>query len=253
MNRPSPTQNHRRSQSAATPTPTVPAVYDRRTSPSPVPAVYDRRTSPSPVPAVYDRRTSPSPVPAVYDRRTSPTQRPTPPQNHRRSQSAATPAPTVPAVYDRRKISRRSTAGFSLTEVVVALGLIMATALPTLGILSMGLGDARVAATQHSIEALRGTVRAQLQNTTWPTPTHSNRWNHSVYFDSKGAPSQDGTQVSASVEARMTAAPGLGFDSPAIETVKIEFLAIPSGENLGNCFVQRVRHDLLASANASAP
>jgi uncharacterized protein (TIGR02598 family) len=202
------TQKVRRSQSAATPTPTAPAVYDRRTSPQ------------TTVPAVYDRRTSPSPVPAVYD---------------------------------RRKISRRSTAGFSLTEVVVALGLIMATALPTLGVLSMGLGDAGVAATQYSIEALRGTVRAQLQNTTWPTPTHSNRWNHSVYFDSKGAPSQDGTQVSASVEARMTAAPGLGFDSPAIETVKIEFLAIPSGENLGNCFVQRVRHDLLASANASAP
>lgn len=164
------------------------------------------------------------------------------------------PPPPVPAVRDRRTSTRFTPAGFSLTEVVVALGLIMATALPTLGVLSLGLGDARVAATQHSIEALRGTIRAQLQTTAWPLPTPSNRWNHSVYFDSKGAPSHDRDQPDASVEARMTAAPSLGFDSPALETVKVDFLALPSGESLGSCFVQRVRHDLLlASATPSVP
>jgi len=208
------------------------------------------------VPAVYDRRSSSAPpVPAVYDRRKIPALSPRPTPEVRRSQSAATSRPNlVPAVYDHRNLSHRSSAGFSLTEVVVALGLIMATALPTLGVLSMGLGDARVAATQHSIEALRGTVRAQLQNTAWPKPTASNSWNHSVYFDSQGAPSHDGDQVTASVEARMIAAPGLGFDSPAIETVKVDFLAIPSGESLGSCFVQRVRHDiLLASTTPSVP
>jgi len=163
------------------------------------------------------------------------------------------PSLLVPAVYDRRKLSRRSTAGFSLTEVIVALGLILGTALPIIGVLAMGLNDARIAATQHSVEALRSTVRSHLQNADWPTPTSSNNWNHSVYFDSLGSPSLNEPQTDASVEARMIASPGLGFESPALETVKVEFLAIPSGERLGTCHVQRLRPDLLHTLGTTLP
>ena len=162
----------------------------------------------------------------------------------------ASPHPET-VVYDRRTspppARRFSAAGFSLTEVIVALGLVMATALPTIGVLSLGLGDARIAATQHSIEALRGTVRACLQDPAWPMATTGKNWSHSLCFDSKGSQTRDRHQAEASVEARMTAAPGMGFDSPGLETVKVEFLAIPSGEVLGTCLVQRARPDLLAA------
>ncbi len=145
----------------------------------------------------------------------------------------------------RHKVSLQR--GFSLPEVIVALGLVMATALPTIGVLALGLGDARVAATQHSVEALRGTVRACLQDPAWPVATTEKTWSHSLYFDSKGAETRHRQQADASIEARMTAAPGLGFDSPGLETVKVEFLAVPSGEILGTCLVQRTRPDLLAA------
>lgn len=139
---------------------------------------------------------------------------------------------------------RQSQGGFSLTEVIVALGLVMATALPTLGVLSMGLGDARIAATQHSIEALRGTIRSHLQSPSWPTPA-SGAWQQSRYFDSLGAETPSRNHMASTVEVKMTSGVGLGFDSPALESVRVEFLSVPSGEPQGSCLVQRVRTDRL--------
>jgi type II secretory pathway pseudopilin PulG len=159
-----------------------------------------------------------------------------------------------PPRYGRREIAGRirrfSAAGFSLTEVIVALGLIMAAALPTLGVLSMGLGDARIAANQHQLEALRGTVRACLQDPSWPPSSNANTgWTYSAHFHQDGALARRGRIPQSGFEARLTGAAGLGFESPGLEAVKVEFLAIPSGEILGSCLVQRARPDLLATAH----
>lgn len=181
-------------------------------------------------------------VAAVYDHRT-------PQHVYRRSMTVANDGT---ADSNRRKLpppNRRFSAGFSLTEVVIALGLIMAAALPTIGVLSIGLGDARITATQHSIESLRGTLRARLQDPSWPAATSSTAWTHSVYFDSLGAEARHRHQADAAIEAHLTAAPGIGFDSPGLETVKVEFLAIASGEVLGSCLVQRARPDRMVGAD----
>jgi prepilin-type N-terminal cleavage/methylation domain-containing protein len=105
----------------------------------------------------------------------------------------------------RSRVNRR---GFSLTEIVCAMGLIASAAVPMLGLLAQGLTDAQHSANARTVASLRSTVRQ----------------------------SKD-----AFVETRLTAAPGIGFSSTHLEAVQVTFHAVPSGTELGRSVVQRAR------------
>jgi hypothetical protein len=141
----------------------------------------------------------------------------------------------------------RGQAGFSLTEVVVALGLIMATAIPTLGVLSAGLGDARVASNHHVMEALRATVRTCLQDPAWPQAAAAADWSAEVAFHVDGRLAGEGQRPQVGFLAVLTSAPGMGFESVALEAVKVEFYALGSEDLLESCLVQRARGHLLGA------
>jgi uncharacterized protein (TIGR02598 family) len=131
--------------------------------------------------------------------------------------------------------------GFSLTEVVCALGLVAGTALPVAGVLSMGLNDARVSSNHRTISALRGSVRQMLADPAWPRGADTARWESACLFDVTGRVLEAEQKGNAVIEARMTSAPGAGFISSRLESVRVSFHALPSGEELGRCVVQRAR------------
>lgn len=137
-----------------------------------------------------------------------------------------------------RASHRPHIAGFSLTEVVCALGLVAGSALPIMGLLSVGLNDARVCANHRSVSSLRESVRQLLKNPNWPQRVSAN-WEASCWFDATCALTKD--SGSAFVEARLASAPGAGFASARVESVRVTFHAVPSGEELGRCVLQRAR------------
>ncbi|MBL9116722.1 MAG: hypothetical protein JNJ83_17070 [Verrucomicrobiaceae bacterium] len=137
------------------------------------------------------------------------------------------------------RVLRRLRAGFSLTEVVVALGLIVATAVPMLGVMSMGFNDASAAVTQRTLETVRTTLRTRLQSPTWPQPQAAAAWQATRFFDAFGKEVPTAKHGSTAIEARMSSAPGIGFQSAALESIKVEFLAVPSGRVLGEAVLQR--------------
>ena len=137
---------------------------------------------------------------------------------------------------------RRFSAGYSLTEVIVALGLVLTTALPMLGVLSIGLNDSRAAVEQRTMESVRTSIRARLQSPAWPTSVEG-EWTASRWFTAEGAESGGEQEKASVIEARMSAGPGFGFDSVALESVRVEFLSVASGRVLGESLIQRARQD----------
>ncbi len=140
-----------------------------------------------------------------------------------------------------------SAAGYSLTEVIVALGLVLTTALPMLGVLSIGLNDSRAAIEQRAMESIRTSIRAKLQSPAWPT-SQSGQWTTSRWFTAEGSESGREPQKTSVIEARMSAGPGFGFSSTALESVRVEFVSVASGKVLGESLIQRARQDRVTSA-----
>jgi uncharacterized protein (TIGR02598 family) len=141
----------------------------------------------------------------------------------------------------QRSVLKRLRAGFSLTEVVVALGLVVSTAIPMIGALSMGFKDANSAVTKRNLEIVRTTLRTRLQSPEWPAANTVTNWQATRWFDAFGKETESDRVASSAIEVRMTGSPGIGFQSDSLESVKVEFLAIPSRQPLGETVIQRVK------------
>lgn len=130
--------------------------------------------------------------------------------------------------------------GYSLTEVVVALGLVLTTALPMLGVLSIGLNDSRAAVEHRVLESVRTSIRTRLQAPGWPSEA-TGAWTASRWFTATGAETGSEKGKTSVIEARMTGGPGFGFASASLEAVHVEFVSVTSGKVLAECSVQRTR------------
>lgn len=131
--------------------------------------------------------------------------------------------------------------GFSLAEIVCAMGLIVGSAVPLVGLLAHGMTQAQSAANSRTVASLRTSVRQLLRNPEWPIAASAGNWDAQCWFDSAGLLMSENKREDASVEARLSASPGLGFSSERLETVTVTFHAVPAGAELGRCIVQRAR------------
>jgi uncharacterized protein (TIGR02598 family) len=132
--------------------------------------------------------------------------------------------------------------GYSLTEVVVALGLVLTTALPMLSVLSTGLNDSRVTVQQRTVEAVRSTLRTKLQSPTWPQNSSGN-WTAQRWFDADGMDLGADATDAAVLSAKMSAGAGYGYLSQKLEAIQIEFVSAASGQTISQCVIQRARQD----------
>lgn len=135
----------------------------------------------------------------------------------------------------------RQQAGFTLTEIICAIGLIVSTAVPMMGLLAHGLHDAQSTSNTRTVASLRGTVRQLLRNPSWPVQSSSAAWSASALFDAEGSLITQDHKAAVAIEARLASSTGIGFDSPHLETVTVTFHAQPSRAELGRCIIQRAR------------
>ena len=133
--------------------------------------------------------------------------------------------------------------GFSLTEVVCAVAMLAGTALPILGVLGMGLKDSQEAWDRRSLAHLRSSVAQFLQDPTWPAQrSGGEQWTANVWLGVDGDLQTKRDVGAGTVRVEMQAMPGLGYDSPWLESVKVRFYAGESKFLLGQCVQQRLRN-----------
>lgn len=134
--------------------------------------------------------------------------------------------------------------GFSLSEVACALGLLSIAMLPLLGVLAVGMDDARLAAGRRELGAMRTTMRQMLKNTDWPLESRKGgNWTASCDLDENGSPlmGQGKSAALASVKVEMKGGPAAGYESDFLESVRLVFTVPGSETRLGECVIQRSR------------
>src|SRR5690349_12340355 len=113
-----------------------------------------------------------------------------------------------------RRRKPRWTQGFSLTEVVVSLGLLAGVSLPLAAVLVIGIDDTKVAWDARIVGNLRSTLRQQLQDPAWPKEAQKEQgWMAECTFDHRGELMENGQAAEGTVgaiKASMAAQPGLG-------------------------------------------
>jgi len=133
--------------------------------------------------------------------------------------------------------------GFSLTEVVCSLGLLSAAMLPLLGVLAVGMEDARHAANRREVSSMRATVRELLRAEDWPRESQGGiGWVSQCLFDEKGEPLLSGGNADhAAVRVQMESFQGLGYNSPYLESIQLTFHDAVTEALLDECVLQRAR------------
>lgn len=140
-------------------------------------------------------------------------------------------------------IRRRDRRGFSLSEVTCALGLLAIAMLPLLGVLAVGMDDARTAAGKRELGAMRTTIRQMLKGGQWPAEgLKGGAWTATCDFDLIGNPMVGAAATGpAFVTVAMQGGESPGFQSEFLETVRLVFTVPGSDTRLGECVIQRTR------------
>lgn len=143
----------------------------------------------------------------------------------------------------RTDIRRHGPRGFSLSEVTCALGLLAIAMLPLLGVLAVGMDDARLAAGKRELGAMRSTIRQMLKGGEWPAEgLKGGAWTASCDFDQNGRPIVGAADKGpAFVTVSMQGGASPGYQSDFLETVRLVFTVPGSDTRLGECVIQRTR------------
>ncbi|TDU69258.1 uncharacterized protein (TIGR02598 family) [Prosthecobacter fusiformis] len=138
------------------------------------------------------------------------------------------------------KIASTRRAGFSLTEIMFALALVAGSALPVLGLLSVGLLDAKEAGDHRLTANLRNTVHQLLCDPAWPAEAvATGEWDAIRYFDDQGRMIENARKEEAAVIMRMKSLPGMGYQSDWLETVQVTFQSGDREDIVTRTLVQR--------------
>ncbi|RYD46919.1 MAG: hypothetical protein EOP83_28870 [Verrucomicrobiaceae bacterium] len=141
----------------------------------------------------------------------------------------------------KRTALQRRSAGFTLIDTSLAIGLMAAMVLPILGLLTVGTVEAGKARGKRETAGLRDELRQRLQDPAWPTEAMGGReWKTEVAFDRKGRLIKgEDARPWMKVELEGMAAPG--FTSDRFEAVKIRIIGARSEKLLDEAVVQRVK------------
>lgn len=131
-------------------------------------------------------------------------------------------------------------AGFSLTEIMFALALVAGSALPVLGLLSVGLLDAKEAGDHRLTANLRNTAHQLLSDPAWPQEAKpQGEWDAVRYFDEKGRMMDSADKAKATVIMRLKSMPGIGYESDWLETVQVSFQSGAREDAVTKTLIQR--------------
>lgn len=141
----------------------------------------------------------------------------------------------------RSNPSRRRSAGFTLIDTSLAIGLMAAMVLPILGLLTVGTVEAGKARGKRETAGLRDELRMRLQDPAWPAESSGGReWKAEVEFDRRCKLIEgDDARPWVKVELEGMAAPG--FASDHFEAVKIRIIGARSEKLMDEAVVQRVK------------
>jgi prepilin-type N-terminal cleavage/methylation domain-containing protein len=129
---------------------------------------------------------------------------------------------------------KRRNAGFSLVEVVVALGIFGVAGVALIGILGTGITLSKGALSDAETAMMLENVQARLTlDPAWPGKRDA------VFYDNSGAQMKKEEQASLRVE--MTLVNGPGFASDYLDTYRARITRLPHGEEVGIWTLQRVR------------
>lgn len=137
-----------------------------------------------------------------------------------------------------RKASRRC--AFSLVEIALALGLAATSLLVLLALLGEGLGAAGTAQREMQSELIVGNLRTSLLDPEFPRSRRGGQeaWSAQVYLDDRGAIVEDVSE--ATYLADLESGPGLGYESPYLERVRISLhMVTGAAEPFADWMLQR--------------
>ncbi|HCN27829.1 MAG TPA: hypothetical protein DIT64_03410 [Verrucomicrobiales bacterium] len=138
--------------------------------------------------------------------------------------------------------SRKTARGFSITEILMALALVAGSALPVLGLLSVGILDAKEAGDHRLTANLRNTVQQLLSDPAWPEEAKpAGEWTAERGFDHEGRLLEPEEKNQAVLLLRLRSLPAIGFESDHLETVQVSFHAPDRPDMLSRSVVQRVK------------
>jgi len=138
--------------------------------------------------------------------------------------------------------SRKTARGFSITEILMALALVAGSALPVLGLLSVGILDAKEAGDHRLTANLRNTVQQLLSDPAWPEEAKpEGEWTAERGFDHEGRLLEPEEKNQAVLLLRLRSLPAIGFESDHLETVQVSFYAPDRPDMLSRSVVQRVK------------
>lgn len=138
--------------------------------------------------------------------------------------------------------SRKAARGFSITEILMALALVAGSALPVLGLLSVGILDAKEAGDHRLTANLRNTVQQLLSDPAWPEEAKpAGEWTAERGFDHEGRLLEPEEKNQAVLLLRLRSLPAIGFESDHLETVQVSFHAPDRPDVLSRSVVQRVK------------
>jgi Tfp pilus assembly protein PilV len=134
----------------------------------------------------------------------------------------------------------RTLRGFTLLENMLALALVASTALPILGLISIGLTDAKQAGDHRLTANLRNTVQQMLADPTWPSEAQpEGAWAAERCFDHVGRMLPEERRAEASMILKMHNIPAPGYASDWLETVEAVFFNQDSAVPVARTLVQR--------------
>jgi uncharacterized protein (TIGR02598 family) len=126
----------------------------------------------------------------------------------------AAPRSEKPGIVEKM----RRTAGFTLVEVTLAMGLVSFALLPLMALLPQGLSTVRYSATETALGAMLGKVRSELNQSSFDTlnqtlPSAASPW----YFD------EAGTRVDAADTQKHYFVVSAAVDIPNIPAAPVDF------------------------------
>lgn len=154
---------------------------------------------------------------------------------------------TQPSV-GRWSLSRLSRCGFTLIENTLALAIVASASLPILGLVGVGLSDARQAGDHRLTTNMRNTTHQLLADPSWPSEARAaGDWTAERHFDHAGRLLTPGSEAPASMTLRLRKVSTPGYQSEWLESIEATFLMPDRTEAVARTLIQRRRAPVVGS------
>jgi prepilin-type N-terminal cleavage/methylation domain-containing protein len=140
----------------------------------------------------------------------------------------------------RHRWAKNVQRGFTLIENMLALGIVASAALPILGLIAIGLTDAKQAGDHRLTANLRNTVHQLLADPSWPEEARpTGEWTAERHFDHAGKLITADEKSQAGMKLHLRKIPAPGFQSEWLETIEATFHTPDRPEVIARTLIQR--------------